>query len=135
METQQEQLARVAPVPSTTKPTMTTQPFAASLPSASLATAPMPSVPAAAALPPAFQAQAPPLASQAMPPAFQAQAPPLASQATGLGPFAVPAYISPAIRNPDGTILRRMDQVGNNVTVTFSGDDDIASKRAKLLGS
>ena len=102
----------------------------------------MPSVPAAAALPLAFQAQVPPLASQAIPPAFQAiqpafqaRASPLASQATGYGPFAVPAYISPAIRNPDGTISRRMDQVGNNVTVTFSDNDEMASKRAKLFGS
>ena len=136
LATRQEQLPQVAPVPSThVAPIPATQPLAASLPSASLATAPMPSVPVAAALPSAFQAQALPLASQAIPPAFQAQAPPLASQAIGHGPFAVPAYISPAIRNPDGTISRRMDQVDNNVIVTFSGDDEMASKRAKLFGS
>ena len=110
LETRQEQMPQVAPIPSTiTAPTMATQPLIASLPSASLATAPMPSAPAAAALPLAFQAQATSLASQAMPSAFQAHAPLLASQAKGSGPFAVPAYISPAIRNPDGTISRRMD--------------------------
>ena len=52
-----------------------------------------------------------------------------------MGPFAAPATYTPTIRNNDGTVSRRMDQVGNNVIVTFSGDDDMASKRAKLFGS
>ena len=98
LATRQEQMSRVAPVPSThAAPIPATQPLAASLPSASLATAPMPSAPAAAALPSAFQAGTPYIASQAILPAFQAQAPPFASQAIGSGPFAMPAYISPAI--------------------------------------
>ena len=53
----------------------------------------------------------------------------------GMGFFAAPATFTPSIRNNDGTVSRRMDQVGNNVMVTFSGDDDMASKKAKLFGS
>ena len=39
------------------------------------------------------------------------------------------------VRNADGSISRKMGQVGNNVTVTFSQDDDTASKKSKLFGS
>ena len=39
------------------------------------------------------------------------------------------------VRNADGSISRKMGQVGNNVTVTFSKDDDTASKKSKLFGS
>ena len=37
--------------------------------------------------------------------------------------------------NVDGTVSRKMDQVGNNVTVTFSSNDKIASRKAKIFGS
>ena len=42
---------------------------------------------------------------------------------------------SPPVVNADGTISRKMDQVGNNVTVTFSGSDEMASNKSKLFGS
>ena len=42
---------------------------------------------------------------------------------------------SPSALNADGTISRRMDQVGNNVIVTFSGNEEMASKKSKLFGS
>ena len=71
-----------------------------------------------------------------MPSAFPAPAPsgppPSASQATGMGPFPI---LPPAVRNLDGTVSRRMDQVGNNALVTFSEDDDKAAKKAKLFGA
>ena len=35
----------------------------------------------------------------------------------------------------EGTFSRRMDHVGNNVLVTFSNNDEIASRKAKLFGS
>ena len=91
---------------------------AAPMPPVSLATASQPPVSMARAQPSAFQAAAPPLNPQAMP-----------------GPFGAPAQFSPAVVNPDGSISRIMDQVGNNVTVTFSGDEDTASKKSKLFGS
>ena len=80
------------------------------------------------ALPPAPQAMAPPLAPQAM-------APPLVSQAMAIGHVVSSTTYSPPMLNADGTISRKMDQVGNNITVTFSGNDDMASKKSKLFGS
>ena len=130
MATRQEPLPRVAPVPNlpppsmapplimAPPPTMASQPSLASLPTAQQATAPMPPASLATAQPSAFQAAAPPFASQAIP-----------------GPFVIPTVFSPAIVNVDGTISRKMDQVGNNITVTFSGNDEMASKKSKLFGS
>ena len=37
--------------------------------------------------------------------------------------------------NVDGRVSRKMDQIGNNVTVTFSSNDEIASRKAKICGS
>ena len=134
MTMQQEKLPRVAPVPDhpppimAPPPTMASQPSLASLaittqatahmPSAPLATASLATVPVTMPQPSAFQAAAPPFAPQAIP-----------------GPFVAPVAFSPAILNADGTISRRMDQVGNNVTVTFSGNDEMASKKSKHFGS
>ena len=123
---QQEQLPAVAPVPFPPPPTMATQPPLAALPTqatapmppVSLATASRPPVSLASAQPSAFQAVTPPIAPQAMP-----------------GPPGVPAPFSPVVVNPDGSILSTMDQVGNNVTVTFSGDEETAAKKSKLFGS
>ena len=42
---------------------------------------------------------------------------------------------SPPVQNADGTISRKMNQVGNNVIVTFSRGDEMASKKSKLFGS
>ena len=42
---------------------------------------------------------------------------------------------NPAIPSDDGTFTRRMGIAGNNVWVTFSSNDEIASKKAKLFGS
>ena len=133
LEMLQERLPQVAPVPRTpAMPVVATQPFQATIPSAPVAAAmpsePLPPASAAMAFPSAFQAAPPPSVHQAAPP-------PLASQATGIGSFAAPATFTPTIRNRDGTVSRQMDQVGNNVIVTFSGDDEMASKRAKLFGS
>ena len=134
LEMLQERLPQVAPVPRiSAAPAVATQPLQATIPSAPAAAAmltePVPPALATTAFPSAFQAAPPPLASQAM------GYTPSASQATGIGFFAAPATFTPLIRNTDGTVSRRMDQVGNNVIVTFSGDDEMASKRAKLFGS
>ena len=84
---------------------------------------------------PAASASAP-----VQPSAFQATAwtinqQPSAPQAAGMGYYAAPAMFTPSVPNQDGTVSRRMDQVGNNAIVTFSGDDEMASKKAKLFGS
>ena len=42
---------------------------------------------------------------------------------------------NPAIPSDDGTFTCRMGIAGNNVWVTFSSNDEIASKKAKLFGS
>ena len=112
-----------------------------------VSTAPSPRIAAihsATLLPLATQAMAPPLASQAtaLPLASQATAPPLAPQAMAL-PFASQAIASghvvgattysPLVLNADGTISRRMEQVVNNIIVTFSGNEEMASKKSKLL--
>ena len=91
----------------------------------------------AMAPPLASQAMAPPLASQATAPALapQAMVPPLAPQAMAPGHVVGTTTYSPPVLNANGTISRRMDQVGNNVMVTFSGDEDMASKKSKLFGS
>ena len=111
-----ERLPAVAPVqgvPPT--PAVATQP---PLPSAPVAPAPpMPSAPTAPAFPSTSQA-------------FDPQ--PSATQASGTGSFAI---LPPAIQNLDGTVSRRMDQVGNNAVVTFSGNEEMASKKAKLYGA
>ena len=120
-----ERLPAVAPVQGipampevATQPTMPAVATQPSMPSAPAAPAPpMPSVPVAPALP---------SASQAFDPS------PSATQATGIGSFAI---LPPAVRNLDGTVSRRVDQVGNNAVVTFSGDDGMASKKAKLFGA
>ena len=56
----------------------------------------------------------------------------IASQAPG--PSVGTTTYEPVL-NADGTISRKMGQVGNNVTVTFSGHDDMASKKSKLFGT
>ena len=92
--------------------------------------------PQPATLPPlASQATAPPLVSQAMAPplAPQAMAPPLASQAMASGHVVGTTIYSPPIINAVGTISCRMNQVGNNVMVTFSGNDEMASKSPNFL--
>ena len=115
--------AQTLPATSSAMPTLATQPQAT-----------LPSMPTLA---PQVSQATEPSASMAsasvpvQPSAFQ----PLAPQATGMGYFATPATFTPSIPNPDGTVSRRMDQVGNNVIVTFSGNDDMASKKAKLFGS
>ena len=146
----QERVPPAASVPRVPAvPAVATQPFQATFPAVpTMATQPsqaaMPAMPALAphisqaTVPPALvataTAPAPPYA--AYPSAFQAVPPqPSAPQAAGMGFFAAPAMFTPSIRNNDGTVSRRMDQVGNNVMVTFSGDDDMASKKAKLFGS
>ena len=134
MATRQEPLPRMAPVPNllppnmAPPPTMASQPSLASLPTAQQATAPMPLASLAmASLPSASLATA-------QPSAFQAAASPFALQAMS-GPFVVPAAFSPAIVNADGTISLEMDKVGNNVTIAFSGNNEMASKKSKLFGS
>ena len=109
-----------------------------------------PSAPQAMAAPLASQSTAPirPLASQATAPipplasqataapvAFQAMVPLPALQAMATGPVVSSTTYSPPVLNADGTISHKMDQVGNNVTVTFSGNDEMASKKSKLFGS
>ena len=42
---------------------------------------------------------------------------------------------NPAIPSGDGTFTHRMGIAGNNVWVTFSSNDEIASKKARLFGS
>ena len=143
LEVLQERLPPVAPVPRVPAvPAVATQPFQATLPAMpTMATQPsqatMPASPAVATQPPqasAAMANVPPSATY--PSAFQAVPPQLsAPQAAGTGFFAAPATFTLSIRNNDGTVSRRMDQVGNNVMVTFSGNDDMASKKAKLFGS
>ena len=150
LEVLQERLPPVASVPRVPAvPAVATQPFQATFPTVpTMATqssqAAMPAMPAVApqisqaTVPPApaATATAPAPPSAAYPSAFQAVPPqPSAPQAAGMGFFAAPATFTPSIRNNDGTVSRRMDQVGNNVMVTFSGDDDMASKKAKLFGS
>ena len=98
---------------------------------------PTPAVAVQPPLPSAPAAPAPPMPSAHMAPAFpptsQAFDPtPSATQASGTGSFAI---LPPAIQNLDGTVSRRMDQVGNNALVTFSGNDEMASKKAKLYGA
>ena len=61
--------------------------------------------------------------------------PPLASQVMVTGQVFSATTYSPPILNADGTISRKMDEVGNNVTVTFSGNEEMASKKSKLFGS
>ena len=140
-------MPRVVPVPGIPPPAMATQPSLAPLPSASQATAPPPNLAPQPPLPSASQATAPPpnlAPSPPLPSVSQAPSyrpvlqavPPYGQQAMPmLGPFAAPAVVRPAVVNPDGSISRTMDQVGNNVTVTFSGDDEAASKKSKLFGS
>ena len=65
-------------------------------------------------------------------PAPPGPAPSVSHETTGIGSFST---LPPAVRNLDGTVSRRMDQVGNNALVTFSGDDDAAGKKAKLFGA
>ena len=121
----QERLPPVAPVPRVPAvPAVATQPSQATLP-------PMPAVAPQATEPPAPAASA---SAPVQPSAFQA-VPPSAPQAAGMGYFAAPATFTPSIQNQDGTVSRRMDQVGNNLMVTFSGNDEMASKKAKLFGS
>ena len=123
------------PPPSAPQAAATIPPLA---PQATAPTLPKTSPAAALTLPIASRAAAPipPLASQAMAPpsAFQAMAPPPAPQAMAIGPV-VSSTFCPAVVNADGTIYCKMDQVGNNVTVTFSGNDQMASKKSKLFGS
>ena len=93
-----------------------------------------------AAIPPsAPQAMAAPLASQSTAPirplASQAMVPLPALQAMATGPVVSSTTYSLPVLNADGTISHKMDQVGNNVTVTFSGNDEMASKKSKLFGS
>ena len=83
----------------------------------------------------------PPVASQAR----QTQPPSVASQARSFEiPFAAstapelqpdPATDSVLTFNVDNTVSRRMGQIGNNVTVTFSCNDEIAARKAKVCGS
>ena len=75
----------------------------------------------------ARQTQPPSVASQAR----QTQPPSVASQARQPGPVADGLLTV----NVDGTVSRKMDQIGNNVTVTFSSNDEIASRKAKICGS
>ncbi len=140
----QERLPPVAPVPRVPAvPAVATQPFQAPLPAVpAMATQPsqatLPNIPAVA--PQVSQSTEPPApmapaSAPVQPSAFQAVPPPSAPQAAGMGYFAAPATFTPSIPNQDGTVSRRMDQVGNNVIVTFSGDDEMASKKAKLFRS
>ena len=46
-----------------------------------------------------------------------------------------PATDSLLTLNVAGTVSRKMDQVGNNVMVTFSSNNEIASQKAKIFGS
>ena len=121
---QQEQLPAVAPVPLLSPPPMATQPPLASVPTQ--ATAPMPPASLATA------SQPPVSMTRAQPSGFQAAASPFDQQAMP-GPLGAPASFSPAVINPDDSISRKMDQVGNNVTVTFSGDNETASKSPDFL--
>ena len=132
-EFSETQLDALPLAPQAAAPTLPLAPQAAAptLPLAPQSMAPIPpSVPWAAA-------PIPPLASQAMAPpsAFQAAVPPPALQALATGPVVSSMTFSPPIVNTDGTISRKMDQEGNNVTVTFSGNYEIASKKCKLIGS
>ena len=135
----QERLPPVATVPRVPAvPAVATQAFPATSSAVpTLATQPQAALPSMPTLAPQVSQATEPPASMAsasvpvQPSAFQ----PLAPQATGMGYFATPATFTPSIPNPDGTVSRRMDQVGNNVIVTFSGNDDMASKKAKLFGS
>ena len=70
---------------------------------------------------------APPLAPQATAPTLASQA--MAPEHVGAATF------SPPVLNADGTISCRMDQVSINVVVTFSGNEEMASKKSKLFGS
>ena len=48
---------------------------------------------------------------------------------------AAPDPMESAFVNADGIFSHRMGQVGNNIMVTFSSNDEIASRKAKLFGS
>ena len=91
-----------------------------------------------ATIPPlAPKATAPPLASQATAPTLTSQAtvPPSALQAMATGDVVGSTTYSLPVLNADRTISRKMDQVSNNVTVTFSGNDEMAMKKSKLFSS
>ena len=64
---------------------------------------------------------------------------PNAAASTALGAAATaPPNLDPIesiLVKADGTYSRQMGHIGNNVKVSFSNDDDIAFKKAKLLGS
>ena len=65
---------------------------------------------------------------------FQATTPQVNTALPASGPaIDLPTY--DPITNADGTISRKMGQIGNNVTVTFSANDEMASKKSKLFGS
>ena len=141
----QERSPPVAPVPRVPAvPAVATQPFQAPFSAVpTMATQPpqatLPAMPAMA--PQVSQAKEPPApaapaSAPVQPSAFQAVPPqPSAPQAAGTGYFAAPATFTPSIPNQDRTVSCRMDQVGNNVIVTFSGNDEMASKKAKLFRS
>ena len=134
----------MAPVPRVPAvPTMATQPSQAITSAVpTMATHPQATLPSMPALAPQVSQATEPQASMAsasvpvQPSAFQTYPPqPPAPQAAGLGYVAPPATFTPSIQNPDGTVSRRMDQIGNNVMVTLSGNDEMASRKAKLFGS
>ena len=77
----------------------------------------------------ARQTQPPSVASQAR----QSEIPCVAQPASRFQPG--PVADSLLTVNVDGTVSRKMDQIGNNVTVTFSSNDEIASRKAKICGS
>ena len=51
------------------------------------------------------------------------------------GPQPDPVTDSVLTVNVDNTVSRRMGQIGNNVTVTFSCNDETAARKAKICGS
>ena len=127
-----ERLPALAPVQGIpAPPELATQPVMPAV-----APPPMPSVvtaPASQPMPSVVTAPAPqprPLAPAASAPAPDPM--PSVSQTTGMGSFSI---LPPAVCNHDGTVSRRMDQVGNKALVTFSEDDDMAAKKAKLFGA
>ena len=87
----------------------------------------------------ARQAQPPSAASQASqmpfvsPQARQDEMPFVAQPAPRLHPCPVADGLLTV--NVDGTVSRKMDQIGNNVTITFSSNNEIASRKAKVCGS
>ena len=68
-------------------------------------------------------------------PRVVAPIPPSAPQAVTIRPVVGSTTFSPPFVNADGTVSGKMDQVGNNMTVTFSGNEEMASKKSKLFGS